>query len=137
MEKWGQKRLKLATTLRDNVFPKMPELKWIVENGTLLGAHRNKKFIPWDDDFDIAFFVEKQDYSVEMLTRSRCLKRCVIAIFPRFKVNSIWPNTKTWIFHNILFWQFSRREHGNSLLRPCIQAVTSFFVAVFSNLGPA
>ena len=57
MDKYGDARMKLAVFLRDNVLNKL-NIPWTIENGTLLGAWRNGKFILHDDDFDIALFFE-------------------------------------------------------------------------------
>ncbi len=57
MDRYGEHRLKLAVLLRDTVLNHLG-FPWIIENGTLLGAWRNGKFIPHDDDFDIAMFFE-------------------------------------------------------------------------------
>ena len=57
MDRYGDQRMKLAILLRDNILNELG-FPWIVENGTLLGAWRNGKFIPHDDDFDIAMFFE-------------------------------------------------------------------------------
>lgn len=55
-DKYGSSRLKLALFLKDIVF-KAFNIDYCLENGTLLGAFRNNKFIPHDDDFDYAVFI--------------------------------------------------------------------------------
>ena len=35
--------------------------EWFIENGTLLGAWRNGKFIPHDDDFDMVMLIDTLD----------------------------------------------------------------------------
>ena len=57
MDKYGDARMKLALFVRDNVLDQL-NIPWTIENGTLLGAWRNGKFILHDDDFDIALFFE-------------------------------------------------------------------------------
>jgi len=59
-DKYGGPRLKLATYLRDNVLNKLNKT-WFIENGTLLGAFRNNKYINNDDDFDIGILINSKD----------------------------------------------------------------------------
>ena len=54
---YGKQRLELAVELRDNILPNIKPT-WFIENGTLLGAWRNNKFIDHDDDFDYAILIE-------------------------------------------------------------------------------
>lgn len=51
---YGEPRLELAKHLRDDV---LEPNTWFIENGTLLGAYRNNKFIELDDDFDIGMLI--------------------------------------------------------------------------------
>ena len=55
--KYGSQRLQLAIFTRDNILSKIKNPHFI-ENGTLLGAYRNQKFIPHDDDFDIGVLID-------------------------------------------------------------------------------
>ena len=57
MDKYGEPRMRLAVLLRDKILNKL-DIPWTIENGTLLGAWRNGRFILHDDDFDIALFCE-------------------------------------------------------------------------------
>jgi hypothetical protein len=59
-DKYGIYRLELAKYLRDNIFAKFNN-KYFIENGTLLGAFRNQKFIPHDDDFDFGILIDSKD----------------------------------------------------------------------------
>ena len=59
-DKYGEPRLKIATYLRDNILNKL-EQTWFIENGTLLGAYRDNKFIINDDDFDIGMLIDSKD----------------------------------------------------------------------------
>jgi phosphorylcholine metabolism protein LicD len=54
---YGKQRLELAIYVRDTIMTHL-DYPWFIENGTLLGAWRNGKFIAHDDDFDIAILVE-------------------------------------------------------------------------------
>lgn len=54
-DKYGKQRLELAVYLRDNILYKYNN--YFIENGTLLGAYRNGKFIAHDDDFDFTFLL--------------------------------------------------------------------------------
>ncbi|CAB3992416.1 Hypothetical predicted protein [Paramuricea clavata] len=57
MDKYGEPRMRLAVLLRDKILNKL-DMPWTIENGTLLGAWRNGRFILHDDDFDFAMFSE-------------------------------------------------------------------------------
>ena len=59
-DRYGNQRLELAVYLRDNLLPHLHK-EWFIENGTLLGAWRNGKFIEKDDDFDIALLIHSKD----------------------------------------------------------------------------
>ena len=54
-----KQRLELAVELRDNILPNIKQ-PWFIENGTLLGAWRNNKFIDHDDDFDYAILIDDE-----------------------------------------------------------------------------
>lgn len=56
-DKYGNDRLKLAYFLHTKILSTL-DISYVIENGTLLGAWRNKKFIPHDDDFDYAIFIK-------------------------------------------------------------------------------
>ena len=56
-DKYGNDRLKLAIHLKNRVLSQISN-SWFIENGTLLGAYRDGKFIPHDDDFDIGILIE-------------------------------------------------------------------------------
>ena len=58
-DKYGKQRLKLACYVRDQILSNINNI-WFLENGTLLGAWRNKKFIDHDDDFDIAMLIDNR-----------------------------------------------------------------------------
>jgi hypothetical protein len=57
---YGKYRLELAVFLRDNILNNIKN-KWFIENGTLLGAWRNNKFIIADDDFDIGMLIDNKE----------------------------------------------------------------------------
>jgi hypothetical protein len=57
---YGSDRLRVALVVREILNDL--ELEWYLESGTLLGAFRNQKFIPHDDDFDIAFLIYTQNF---------------------------------------------------------------------------
>lgn len=72
MDIWGKQRLELGLIVRDKVLSKL-NIPWVIENGTLLGAYRDGKFIVHDDDFDIALFFESSPEAPELLERIRQL----------------------------------------------------------------
>ena len=73
---WGKQRLQLAVILRDDVLPKAlagTGVHTFVENGTLLGAHRNQRFIPHDDDFDFCLLHESGEAEAKRVTAEQLL----------------------------------------------------------------
>ena len=59
-DKYGKQRLELALYLKNNVLSHLTQ-EWFIENGTLLGAWRNGKFIAHDDDFDYAILINNRN----------------------------------------------------------------------------
>lgn len=57
---YGLPRLKLAKYVCNKILNKL-NLNWFIENGTLLGAWRNNKFIKHDDDFDVGMIINSKD----------------------------------------------------------------------------
>ena len=75
MDRYGDQRLKLGVLLRDTVLNQL-NFPWTIENGTLLAAWRSGKFIPHDDDFDIAMFFEtdaKSQFCGEVFEKIKAL----------------------------------------------------------------
>ena len=70
--KWGKERLDLAIYIRDNILTKISN-EWFIENGTLLGAWRNGKFIAHDDDFDIAMLINTESEITNILKKIELL----------------------------------------------------------------
>jgi phosphorylcholine metabolism protein LicD len=56
---YGKPRLELAVYLKNNILNKN-DYKYFIENGTLLGAYRNGKFIKKDDDFDFGILINSK-----------------------------------------------------------------------------
>ena len=56
----GPQRLELALFLKHNILNTLDH-PWFIENGTLLGAWRNGKFIKHDDDFDYAILINTKN----------------------------------------------------------------------------
>lgn len=57
---YGPQRLELALFLKHNILNTLDH-PWFIENGTLLGAWRNGKFIKHDDDFDYAILINTKN----------------------------------------------------------------------------
>jgi len=62
---YGSQRLELALYVKHNILNKLKK-DWFIENGTLLGAWRNNKFIAHDDDFDIALLINSKDEIIQI-----------------------------------------------------------------------
>ena len=86
MDRYGDQRLKLAVLMRDTVLNKI-NFPWIVENGNLLGAWRTGKFIPHDDDFDIAMFFE-EDATLQLCIVFKKIKELLPAPYEARLVSS-------------------------------------------------
>ena len=63
---YGDERLKLALFVKNNIFPFI-DADWFLENGTLLGAWRDSKFIKHDDDFDVAVIINNKSDVKQLL----------------------------------------------------------------------
>ncbi len=87
-DKYGKQRLELAVHLR-SILNKL-KFNWYVENGTLLGAFRNGKFIKHDDDFDIALLY--QENPLDKLKKD--LKLIQNNLNPKFKARLVDTYTK-------------------------------------------
>lgn len=61
-DRYGAPRLRLARLLA----PLLADVPWWIENGTLLGAWRNGKMIPHDDDFDVAVLAPRDEVMAVM-----------------------------------------------------------------------
>ena len=70
---YGIERMKLACLLRDRVFVDVPNTIFI-ENGTLLGAWRNGKFIAHDDDFDFGIIIDNKE---DILKTFNIIRKCL------------------------------------------------------------
>lgn len=57
---WELKEIELNLLKKFHVFCKENDIRYFLAYGTLLGAVRYKKFIPWDDDVDV--LVPRDDY---------------------------------------------------------------------------
>ena len=55
---YGKHRLSMAVYFRDHILPKLTKYVTFIENGTLIGAWRNGKFIDHDDDFDFGILID-------------------------------------------------------------------------------
>jgi hypothetical protein len=88
--------LQLAVVLRDAVLPEVlagTGVHAFVENGTLLGAHRNSSFIPHDDDFDFCLLHESTEADAKRVTAELLLpavQRLLPAPYQARMVTSYW-----------------------------------------------
>lgn len=55
--RYGPKRVVAAKAVLNALEPKKSEFQVFLDAGTLLGAHRNGKMLPHDDDFDLGVYV--------------------------------------------------------------------------------
>ena len=79
-DRYGTQRLEqklcFLLYLKNNVLTNINK-PYFIENGTLLGAWRNGKFIPHDDDFDFAMLIDSEDEINEKLLNSKYKARII------------------------------------------------------------
>lgn len=74
---YGAARLELAKLVKAAL--DATGVVWFLDGGTLLGAYRNGKQIPHDDDFDIAAYLPSYSGEQDLIALSRVLTRLVPA----------------------------------------------------------
>jgi hypothetical protein len=77
---YGPKRVAAAKAILKALEPRTSEFQIFLESGTLLGAYRNGKMLPHDDDFDYGLYVPDEESTVPLL---ESLKAHLVATLPK------------------------------------------------------
>ena len=64
---YGPKRVAMARAVLTAIEPRKTEFQIFLDSGTLLGAYRNGKMLPHDDDFDYGLYVRDEDSTMALL----------------------------------------------------------------------
>ena len=64
---YGPKRVETANAVLKVLEPRRSEFEMFLESGTLLGAYRNGKMLPHDDDFDLGIYVPDEESTMPLL----------------------------------------------------------------------
>lgn len=64
---YGPKRVVAAKAVLKALEPKKSEFQVFLDAGTLLGAHRNGKMLPHDDDFDLGIYTPDEESMMPLL----------------------------------------------------------------------
>ena len=89
---YGPKRVAVARAVLKAIEPRKDEFQIFLDGGTLLGAYRNGKMLPHDDDFDYGLYIRNEESTMDLL---ESLKAHLDATLPsNYKTRIITTYTK-------------------------------------------